>query len=77
MSPITNSQWKSIFKAITYAFGSAFFGSLALQSQAFLTAVENGQGGLQQLAISIIVAAIIAGINGVAFAIEKLNTTSK
>lgn len=76
MSPITKAQWKNIAKAVAYAFGSAFVGSLALQAQSFITAIQNGQGGLQQLAVSIIVAAVVAGINGVAFSIEKLNTTN-
>lgn len=76
MSPITKSQWKSIGKAVLYAFGSAFIGSLALQVQPFISAIQSGQGGLTQLAISVLIAAVVAGINGVAFAIEKLNTTS-
>jgi hypothetical protein len=74
MSPITSTQWKSIAKAMAYAFGAAFLVSLSAQIQPFITAIQNGQGGLLQLAISIIGAALVSGVNGIAFAIEKLNT---
>lgn len=75
ITAITADQAKSILKAIVYSFGAGFVASFTLQSADLITAVQSGHGALAHLLVSVIVAAVVGGINGIAFTIEKLLTT--
>lgn len=74
ISPITKTQAKSILKAVIYAFCAGFVGSLTLQASDFITAAHSGRSAVVALLTSVIVGALVGGINGAGFAIEKLFT---
>lgn len=72
MSPISAAQAKQIIKAIIYAFTSGFSASFALQASDIITALHNGKSALVHLGLSAIIGAVVGGINGVLFTVEKL-----
>lgn len=74
ISKITKAQAAKILKAVIYAFCAGFVGSLTLQASDVIQAAHSGKAALVTLGVSTVVAAVIAGINGVAFAIEQLFT---
>ena len=75
ITPITQNQFKSIVKAIMYSFVAGFSGSLILQATDLINAVHQGKAAVVHLLTSVVVGAVVGGINGVAFAVEKLLTT--
>lgn len=74
MTPITASQFNQIRKAVEYSFLAGFTGSLVIQSADLVAALHDGKAGLTRLGVSVITGGLVGGINGVAFAIEKLFT---
>jgi hypothetical protein len=77
ITPVTKAQAKSILKAVLYAFTAGFSGSFVLQATDVLQAVHDGKSALVHLGTSAIVGAVVGGINGVAFTVEKLLTEEK
>lgn len=73
-TPITKSQAIEIFKALAYSFVSGFLGTLTLVSLDFVNAAANGTAPIMNLALALLAAGIIGGINAVLVAIKKLLT---
>lgn len=71
-SYISATQWKKIFKAAAYAFASGFVATLALTSADFIQAAQQGTASIANLAIALVVAACVGGVNGVAVMVVKL-----
>lgn len=74
MSPLTRNQAGKIFKAVLYAFTAGFTGSFVLQATDLVNAAHSGRTALVRLGVSVISGALVGGINGVAFTLEKLFT---
>lgn len=77
VTAITSNQAKTIFKAVLYSFSAGFAGSFVLQTTDFINAIHNGREALVRLGVSVVSGAVIGGINGVAFTVEKLFTEDK
>lgn len=75
ISKITAAQTKQIFKAVVYSFSAGFAGSFVIQASDLVNALHNGHAALVRLGVSVVTGALVGGINGIAFAIEKLFTT--
>ena len=73
-SPITKSQAVEIFKALAYSFVSGFLGTLTLVALDFVNAAVNGTAAIMNLALALLAAAIIGGINAMLVTIKKLLT---
>lgn len=73
-SYISVDQWKSIAKAVVYAFLSGFTGSLTLMALDFIKAAQGGTTAVNTLVYALVAGAVVGGINGVAVFLKKLFT---
>lgn len=71
---ISTEQWKSVIKAMVYAFISGFTGVLTLMAADFIAAAQSGRAAVVDLSVALLAAAVIGGINGVAVFLKKLFT---
>lgn len=74
ISPLDKTQIIKVVKALVYAFASGFVGTLALLSIDFIHAAIQGVGPIFNLAVALVVAATIGGLNGVAVFVKQLFT---
>lgn len=77
MSPITKEQATKIFKALAYSFVSGFLATLALVTFDFVNAAMSGKTAVVNLAIGLIGASLVGGINAVAVTIKQLLTPAE
>jgi TRAP-type C4-dicarboxylate transport system permease small subunit len=77
MSPITKSQAQKILKALVYSFISGFLATLALVGLDFVNAAISGKAAVVNLAIGLIGASLVGGINAVAVTIKQLFTPAE
>ena len=71
---VSIDQWKSILKALAYAFASGFTGTLALFAADFIKAAQGGETAINVLVYALVAGAVVGGINGVAVFLKKLFT---
>lgn len=77
ITPITQSQWKKVAKALAYSFVSGFLGTLVLLATDFIRAASTGgTGAVVDLAFALVVAAVIGGINATFVAVKQLLTNA-
>lgn len=76
MSPITQDQWKKVFKSLLYAFISGFTGFLTLEAMQVISHTKTAKEAFN-FGVALVVAATIAGINAVLVAIKQLFTEPK
>jgi hypothetical protein len=74
MTPITKEQFNKIVKALAYSFVSGFLGTLTLVSLDFIHAASQGTTSVINLAVALIGASIIGGINAAFVTIKQLLT---
>ncbi|MDR6794748.1 TRAP-type C4-dicarboxylate transport system permease small subunit [Pseudarthrobacter oxydans] len=73
-TPITKSQAIKILKALGYSFASGFLGTLALVGLDFVNAAVSGKTAVVNLAIGLVGAALVGGINAVFVTVKQLLT---
>lgn len=76
MTPITKSQAVKILKALGYSFVSGFLGTLTLFALDFVNAAVNGTAAITNLALALLAAAVIGGINALLVTVKQLLTPS-
>lgn len=74
ISNLDSKQWKSVVKAVLYAFFSGATATLVLMASDFIKAAQDGKTAVANLAIALIVGALVGGINGVFVFCKKLVT---
>ncbi len=74
ISSLDKAQWVSVLKAALYAFFSGAVGTLVLMSADFIKAAQDGKTAILNLAIALIVGAVVGGINGIFVFGKKLFT---
>ena len=77
VSPLTKGQVTKIIKALIYSFVSGFAGSFTLITIDVLTAVQGGYDAVSALLTSLLVGAVVAGINAVLVTVKQLFTEEK
>jgi hypothetical protein len=77
MTPITKEQAIKIGKALGYSFVSGFLGTLALVGLDFVNAAASGKTAVVNLAVGLVGAALVGGINAAAVTIKQLFTPAE
>lgn len=74
ISYVSVAQWKSVLKAVVYAFLSGFTATLTLFAADFIQAAQGGEAAVNTLVYALIAGALVGGINGAAVFLKKLFT---
>jgi hypothetical protein len=74
ISYVSVAQWKSVLKAVVYAFLSGFTATLTLFAADFIKAAQGGEAAVNTLVYALIAGALVGGINGAAVFVKKLFT---
>jgi TRAP-type C4-dicarboxylate transport system permease small subunit len=74
MTPITKEQAAKILKALGYSFVSGFLGTITLVGLDFVNAAISGQTTVVNLAVGLVGASLVGGINAVFVTIKQLLT---
>ena len=71
LTSLSDSQWVKVVKALLYSFFSGFVGGMILSVTNLIT---NGGSISQKAVLSLVIAAIVAGINTLAVGIKQVFT---
>ncbi len=74
ISYVSVAQWKSVLKAVVYAFLSGFLATLTLFSADFIKAAQGGEAAVNSLVYALVAGGLVGGINGAAVFVKKLFT---